>query len=127
MRPFPRILIVACSLLIVAQALALCAATGWRTFTRFPQPEIEEMNRSTGLYALFEGTGAFDNSPAAPNLDNRFALGLIPYPAFGVEAISVLTVAGPAALVALAALLARRRANPRSGPQPSTSAAGITF
>ena len=104
-----RILVLLCSLLIVVQALALCAATGWRSLTRFPQEEIRQSTENQGFDSLFNQTGLNDGKPPAPRLANHFTFGLLPTPALNAEAISVTTVAGPAALMGLLALLPRRR------------------
>jgi hypothetical protein len=107
--PITRLITLVCAALIVVQALALCAATGWRALTRFPQEEIRQATESTGLDSLFSGTGLNEGKAPTPRLANEFTFGLLPTPALSPEAISVATVAGPAALVGLVALLPRKR------------------
>ena len=109
MSPVTRLIVLVCSIVIVVQAFALCAATGWRALTRFPQEEIRQSSESTGLDTLFSGTGLNDGKPPAPRLASQFTFGLLPTPALTPEAVSVTTVAGPAILMGLIALLPRRR------------------
>ena len=112
MSTITRIIVLFCSLIIVVQALALCAATGWRALTRFPQEEIRQSTENQGLDSLFSQTGLNEGKAPTPRLANHFTFGLLPTPALNAEAISVATVAGPAALVGLFAILPRRRRRP---------------
>jgi hypothetical protein len=109
MRPITRLIVLLCSVVIVVQAFALCAATGWRALTHFPQEEIRQSSESKGLDTLFSGTGLNDGNSPTPRLANQFTFGLLPTPGFTPEAISVTTTAGPALLMGLLALVPRRR------------------
>lgn len=101
--------------------------TGWRALTRFPDDRIEQANRSTGLEALFTDTGLNDVRGRLAAVENRFTFGWLPSLGYGmsgdgrdiVENVSVLTVAGPAALIGLGAVFgSRRSAVAGSSPLP---------
>ncbi|MBL0921095.1 MAG: hypothetical protein IBJ10_03085 [Phycisphaerales bacterium] len=104
MKPFIRLLALALGVGIAAQSVMLWNATGRAAWTRFYDAEraAEEAAAAGGSLAdLFEGTGIHDDAGGAPEaLPNGFALGLLPS---GPDhhAISVLTLAGPGALIVL--------------------------
>jgi hypothetical protein len=107
-RVLSRVVVIAC-----AGAIALQAVTLWRetrienlTFTRYYDPARDGASSREpggGLSDLFAGTGLEDNTGTMETIPNRFMLGLLPAGP-GRDAISVLTLAGPAALIALLAL-----------------------
>lgn len=109
LRIFTRLIVVVC-----AGAIALQSYTLWRetriegyTFTRYYDQARALQQREAkqdGLADLFEGTGLEDNTGAMEEIPNRFMLGLLPAGA-GRDAVSLLTLAGPALLVALFASL----------------------
>ncbi len=98
-----RSVIVVCCLFISLQAFMLWTATGRKALTRFPTEELTQQADS-GLSDLFSDTGLNDDLGEVQKLDNRFTFGLLPSPAANAEAVSLMTVAGPALLVALLAI-----------------------
>lgn len=108
-----RWLIVLCGMAITGQALALCSATGWRTFTRYPSAEIEQMNSNNGLETIFANTSLNDRLGPIGRVENTFAFGLLPFPTLGREALSVTTVGGPAAALVLIGLWPARARHDR--------------
>jgi hypothetical protein len=113
MHPIIRALIAASCALVIAQCVILCAATGWRTFTRFPDPDLAKMHEQQGsLTSLFDDPGA--RGPRV--IPNDFAFGLLPTPVLTREALSVTTIAGPALLAGLLAAVPARRARPFTAP-----------
>ena len=108
-RILARLVVIAC-----ACAIALQAHTLWRetridnyTFTRYYDPARDSRSPADplagGLSDLFADTGLEDNTGRMEEIPNRFMLGLLPAGP-GRDAISVLTLAGPALLIALLAL-----------------------
>lgn len=103
-----RTLIFVLAALVVVQSIILCGATGWRVFTRYRTPEIEQANRSTGLDSLFSGTGLNATHGRIGRVESEFAFGWLPA-GTGRLLISVTTVGGAAACVCLLALIPSRR------------------
>lgn len=101
---------------ICAQSLLLCRATGWRPFTRYRSPEIEAVNADRGLESLFAATPLNESHGTLGSIENVFAFGWLPSGP-GKDAVSVLTVGGPALLIGLLALWPARR---RSTPKPKS-------
>lgn len=109
LRIFTRLIVVVC-----AGAIALQSYTLWRetriegyTFTRYYDQARAQQQRDAkeeSLADLFEGTGLEDNTGAMEEIPNRFMLGLLPAGA-GRDAVSLLTLAGPALLVMLFAAM----------------------
>jgi len=103
-KPFVRLFALILGVAIVLQTLALWDATGRAAWTRFHDAEraaAEAAAQGGSLADLFEGTGVHDDAGGALEaLPNAFALGLLPS---GPDrhAVSVLTLAGPGALIAL--------------------------
>lgn len=119
-----RIAVLGGALVIIAMTLVLWSATGKAGFTKYHDPERaqrEEAAAQDSFEDLFAEAGAEIES--MPEVTNRFELGLLPGgPGKGLP--SVLTIAGPAAVLALgaSASLALRRKQPRGGtPQPAQS------
>ncbi|MFG0274394.1 MAG: hypothetical protein ACF8QF_05005 [Phycisphaerales bacterium] len=112
MRRVARFLIVLVCLVITMQAFVLWDATGRRGFTRFriaePAAQSPEQPNQDALDALLAESGLEDRTGPMPHRDNAFALGLLPG-GFDAHAVSVLTLAGPALLGAVLALLPARR------------------
>lgn len=104
MRVLIRLIAAALGAAVALQALALWNATGRAAWTRYHDAEraAAEAAASEGSLAdLFEDTGVHDDAGGALEaLPNAFALGLLPS---GPDrhAISVLTLAGPGALIAM--------------------------
>jgi hypothetical protein len=107
--PWRRLLVLVLGLAIAAQAVALCAATGWRALTRFPSAEIASGGQDGDLAGLFDEAGLNDSRGKLESLPNEFTFGLLPSPTLGPEALSVASVGGPALLLALMALVPSRR------------------
>jgi len=103
-KPFIRLFALILGVAIVLQTLVLWDATGRAAWTRFFDAEraaAEAEAQSGSLADLFEDTGVHDDAGGALEaLPNAFALGLLPS---GPDrhAISVLTLAGPGAVIAL--------------------------
>src|SRR5690242_9557593 len=97
---------------IAGQAIALCSATGGRAFTRFPSPEIERLNRPSGLELLFAPSGLNDRLGEMDHVENTFSFGWLPYPTLRREALSVVTVGGPGAALVLIGLWPSRTGRP---------------
>ncbi|MEX2219282.1 MAG: hypothetical protein WD749_11065 [Phycisphaerales bacterium] len=116
MGPIRRALLILGGLAIASQAIALCGATGWAGFTRYHSEEIVQMNAPGELERAFAGTGLNDSIGRMSKIDGRFAFGWLPSPTLGPEALSVLTIGGPAAILALVGLWpARARRHGREG------------
>jgi hypothetical protein len=115
--PLRRTLTALFAAAIAAQAVALCALTGWHPTTRYPSPEIAAMNSSTDLEQAFASTGLNARQGEIGRLDNRFAFGWLPGSLLGPELLCVATLGGPAALLLLVSFLPsplfRRRTTPR--------------
>lgn len=99
---------------IAAQALALCALTGWHPTTRYHSTEIAAMNASTDLEQAFAETGLNNRQGEIGRLDNRFAFGWLPGSLLGPELLSVATIGGPAAAILLVNFLPSRRRSTRA-------------
>lgn len=114
-----RLLILLLAVAVGAQAVWLCLATGGRAFTRFRSAEIETVNAERGLESLFDSAGLNESHGTLGSVESAFAFGWLPA-GTGQDAISVLTVAGPALAIGVLALWPARRAPRRSTPaQPS--------
>jgi hypothetical protein len=98
---------------IAAQAIALCALTGWHPTTHYPSAEIAAMNASTELEQAFAKTG-LNSQGEIGRLDNRFAFGWLPGSLLGPELLSVVTIGGPAAAIVLVSFLPARRTTRRA-------------
>lgn len=109
MRTLGRILIVALTLLVLLEAYALHVATGSRTFTRYPDPELEaSQSQPDPVAMLFYDPGVDERPPGIPPMDNSFGLGLLPAGP-GKFLISVTTIALPIlALGGVGLVLSRR-------------------
>ncbi|MCB9838321.1 MAG: hypothetical protein H6813_03200 [Phycisphaeraceae bacterium] len=87
---------------VVALTLLLWDATGRAGWTKFHDPDRAQRDAQAAegsLEDLFADAGI----EGLPELENRFQLGLAPS-GVGEHAASVLTIAGPAALVGLGSL-----------------------
>jgi hypothetical protein len=104
----PRAAIVLCSVIVVAQAFALWGQTGRAGLTRFHDPERAARDRQTiANNAILDGPGAVPAEPVAES-PNTFALGLLPF-GLNRHALSVASLAAPAVLAAIVALIPWRR------------------
>lgn len=95
-------------LAIIGQAVWLCRATGWRVFTRFPDARLAEMNEHQAINDLFYDPVLDGDKPKAEPIANHFTFGWLPAGS-GPDAISVLTIGGPAFLIGLISLVTRPR------------------
>jgi hypothetical protein len=107
-------------LAVCAQAVVLWRATRIEgfTFTRYhDEDRAARENERAGddLSDLFAETGLEDNTGAVEAVPNRFMLGLLPGGS-DKHAISVLTLAGPGALVSVIALVGLLGSFRRSSP-----------
>jgi hypothetical protein len=109
MRTLGRILLVVFTLLVLVQAWALHVATGARTFTRYPDPELEaSQSQPDPVAMLFYDPGVDERLPGIPPMDNSFGFGLLPAGP-GKFLLSVSTIAVPTlALCGVGLLLSRR-------------------
>ena len=122
-------IVLLCGLSVCAQAVVLWRATrieGY-AFTRYydedrAQREAEAVEES--LADLFAETGLEDNTGPIESIPNRFMLGVLPGGP-GRDAISVLTLAGPGALVSVIAsggmLASLRRSSSSAGRAADSS------
>ncbi len=113
-------IVLVCGLSICAQAVVLWRATRIEgfTFTRYHDEERaarEAGSDSDSLADLFADTGIEDNTGAVERVPNRFMLGLLPGGS-DKHAVSVLTLAGPGALVSLIAVVGLLGSFRRSSP-----------
>lgn len=112
MRTLGRILIVAMALLVLFETYALHVATGSRTFTRYPDPELEaSQSQPDPVAMLFYDPSVDERPPGIPPMDNSFGLGLLPAGA-GKFLISVLTISLPTLALGGVGLLFSRRPRP---------------
>jgi hypothetical protein len=113
-------IVLATGLSVCAQAIVLWRATrieGY-TFTRYHDEEralLDAQAQGESLADLFAETGLEDNTGAIEDIPNRFMLGLLPGGS-GKHAISVLTLAGPGALISVIALFGLLASFRRSSP-----------
>jgi hypothetical protein len=112
---FRRVLTVVLGAAVAGQAVALCGATGWEWFTRFPSDDLARMNHSTDLERAFEGSGLNDRLGPMGKIESRFAFGWLPFPTLGREALSVTTVGGPGAALVLVGLWPARHRRSSAG------------
>lgn len=109
MRLFGRVVLVALALLILFEAYALHMATGRRTFTRYPDPELEaSQSQPDPVAMLFYDPGVDERPPGIPPMDNSFGLGLLPAGP-GKFLLSVTTIALPTVALGGVGLLLSRR------------------
>lgn len=114
-----RVLMVVLGAAIAAQTVALCGATGWAVFTRYPSADLERMNADTTLERAFAGTGLNDRLGEMGKIESRFAFGWLPFATWGREALSVATVGGPGALLVVVGLWpSRTRSAGRTAAHP---------
>ena len=103
LQPLWRLAALACMAEIIALTMLLWSATGRAGYTRFYDAERAEREAQAAegsMEELFADTGIGE----LPELENRFRLGLAPS-GFGAHAASVLTIAGPASVVALGSMV----------------------
>ena len=115
MRPAARLLTFVLALGIGAQAAVLWNATGRHVFTADSRATHDAV---PSLAELFGDTGLEDATGPMPEPAPGSRLGLLPSSP-DHRAVSVLTVAGPAAIIALYALISRApRARTHQGDAP---------
>ncbi|RMD61033.1 MAG: hypothetical protein D6824_08525 [Planctomycetota bacterium] len=108
-----RILIVLLSVAVIEQTLVLWEATGASLFTYYYNAErAREARQTNDLANLFEDASGEEQSQEIPPPPNRFMLGLLPslppdraWRVWDKDLVSVTTLAGPAAAIALLTLL----------------------
>lgn len=120
-----RVLVLLLCAAVIEQTLVLWQATGASLFTYHHDPERAAKDRQTNdLANLFADAGQ-ESSQAIPPPPNRFMLGLLPslppdraWRVWDKDMVSVVTLAGPAAAIALLTLVdwaaARRKARRQS-------------
>ncbi|MEC9374206.1 MAG: hypothetical protein VYC34_10200 [Planctomycetota bacterium] len=102
MRKLARLINLLCALAIIGLSFWLWSATGRAGYTKYFDADRAQRDQQAAsedsIADLFEEAGA-DVEPPAP-LENRFQFGLAP---IGIDRhlVSVTTIAGPAAVVAL--------------------------
>lgn len=98
-----RLTALGCALVIIALTLLLWSATGRAGYTRFYDAERAQREAEAAegsMEDLFADTGI----GTLPELENRFRFGLAPSGS-GAHAASVVTIAGPATVVALGSMV----------------------
>ena len=109
---------------LIVQPLLLWNATGRATFTRYvneARAAAEAQSAQSDVASLFDNTGVNDGFETIELEPNRFALGLLPstYPhrIWDRDLVSVLTIAGPGAIVLFVSILPLRigRGGQKSG------------
>lgn len=110
MRTLGRVLLIALSLTVLGEVYALHAVTGRRTFTRFPDPELEaSQNQPDPVAMLFYDPSVDERPPGIPPMDNSFGLGWLPAGP-GKFLLSVSTIALPTVSLCGVGLLLSRKA-----------------
>jgi hypothetical protein len=95
-----RAVVFLCSLATIAASLILWNATGRAVWTMYRDPARDERPGGESLEDLFEEAGVAPLETAP----NEFRFGMLPSGVADRNIVSVATVAGPAALAALAAI-----------------------
>lgn len=114
------VIVLLCGVAVCAQAVVLWRATrldGY-TFTRYfdeDRAAREAEASEESLADLFAETGLEDNTGPIESIPNRFMLGVLPGGP-GRDAISVLTLAGPGAIVSVIAFVGLLASLRRSSP-----------
>ena len=113
---------------VIVESFVLWNATNRDMFTRYHDPErAERDSNDQGLTDLFgDGNSADDvGASAIPPVPNQFRLGLLPstYPwqLTDKHLVSLLTLAGPAALIAMLTLGAHLHDRRKRTPPPETT------
>ena len=86
---------------LIALAFAVWLATGREGYTRWPDERLAKADAppAPGEADLLAGAGFSDGAPARPDLQSRFALGLVPGGFDARHVLSVATIAGVVAIV----------------------------
>ena len=116
LRLFWRLVVLVCAVMVIAMTMLLWSATGKAGYTRFFDPQRAQRDAQAAqgsIEDLFADAGA--EIEALPEVENRFALGLAPSGP-GKHLVSVITIAGPALVIAIGSLaslgiLVRRRSD----------------
>lgn len=97
---------------MLAMVLTLGSLAGWlvtgrHVFTKYQVPVEVEQDPLLAATGFYDGGGA----GGVVRMKEEFHFGLLPASPFGKDAIALVSVAGPACALALAAFLLRRRRN----------------
>ncbi len=119
-----RLGVLGCAVMVIAMTLVLWSATGRAGYTKYHDPDRAQRDAeaaSGSIEDLFDEAGA--EIKALPEVANRFELGLLPG-GLDKSVPSVLTIAGPASLIAAGsifslALFTRRLSS--GTPKPTES------
>lgn len=122
MQRIHRDIIAGVCLLAVLASITLYIATGAKGYSRRADPEVAAMNEQSGMGDLFEQETGTVAEETDSGLTGEYAFGLAPGGPHSLDAMSVLTVAGPAVVIALAAHLLYRRGRKAGHSESSSSA-----
>lgn len=112
MTRFQRDVLIGASVLASLVSIVLYAATGARWYSRHPDPQLDAMNQESELSSLFEEeTGA---PGASAQVASEYTFGLFPGGPNPIDMWSVATIAGPALMVGVGAVLLHRRSSKSS-------------
>lgn len=109
---------------LIATALAVWAATGREGFTRWPDQRLAQSDASPapGESELLAEAGFTNPAQAHPDIQSRFALGLVPggeNPAHLLSVAMAIGLAVAASSVVIAARLIQRRGRHHLGQAPT--------
>jgi hypothetical protein len=102
-----NIVLIACGL-ASAGSFAVFVATGMYPYTRFKSEETAAVNAETSLTAMFDDTGLDEGEGEMEQVANVTAIGFLPSGP-GRASISVMSITGPALVVAGVVILVSRR------------------
>jgi hypothetical protein len=107
---WPRVVYLAGAALVLI-AIALWMVTGREGYTRWPNEALAKADAppAAGEGDLLSEAGFSDGAPARPDIQSRFALGLVPGGKDVKHVISVASVAGAVAAAAVITYVVRRR------------------
>ena len=114
MRTLARLLAILCFGAALGQSLVLHWATGGRLFTQLPSQSLARMQEARPADDAFAGLGMDDLAGKPAPVDNAFRFGWLPAGPGNsfADAASVLTLAGPALVLAVVVWVATRRRPP---------------
>lgn len=102
-----RVVVFGCAMMVIAMTLMLWSATGSAGYTKFHDAERAERDAQAAQQGSFEDLFADAGAEieAMPEVKNLFALGLAPSTKkIDKHLVSVVTIAGPALVIALGSL-----------------------
>jgi len=122
MKRIHRDIIAGVCLLAVLASVTLYIATGAKGYSRRADPEVAAMNQQSEMGDLFAQESGAPAEESDPGLTGDYAFGLAPGGPHPLDAMSLLTVASPAVVIAIAAHFLYRRGR-KAGQSESSSSA----